>query len=184
MRITTIVLALFAALLASGCANGPSSLGRVPPRTNIVSTYSTSPSYDAVDKYSFAQAEILYPATSGHHRIAIGDYLLGDIFEILGSHSVKLLRLVAFNARCDPSGVFLPHVICNVDYKLAVHDREKLIIEGQLTGLDIGYQVVRQDQFFLIPIAVGDEFFQNQVSPVLQATCADIREKLLTHITK
>lgn len=178
MRITTIVFPLLAALLASGCVNNPSSLGRVPPRTNIVATYSASPSYDAVDKYSFTQAEILYPARQGHHRIAIGDYLLSDIFEILGSHPVKLLRLLSFSARCNPSGIFMPHVICDVDYRMEVHGREKSIIEGQLTKVDIGNQVA------LMPIVVSDEFFQNQVSPLLRATSADIRKKLSTHITQ
>lgn len=178
MRITTIVIPLLAALLASGCVSSPSSLGSVPPRANIVETYSASPSYDAVDKRSFTQAEILYPARSGHHRIAIGDYLLGDIFEIIGSHPVKLLRLLTFNARCNVSGTFISRVTCDVDYRMEFHGREKSIIEGQLTGVYIGPQYDRNSYW------VSDEFFQKQVSPLLRATSADIRKKLSTLITQ
>jgi hypothetical protein len=73
------------ALFTSGCANSPTSLGRVVPRANIVATYSASPNYETVDKYSFTQAEVLYPASQGHHRVSVGDYLLAEVFELLGT---------------------------------------------------------------------------------------------------
>jgi hypothetical protein len=166
------------ALLASGCANSPTSLGRVVPRTNIVATYSASPNYETVDKYSFTQAEVLYPASQGHHRISVGDYLLAEVFELLGTRPVKSLRLLEFTARCNPSGLFMPRVIRDVGYKIELLAQNKTLIVGSLKGLDIGNQVVKQDQFFLVPVSVGDQFFQNQIAPVLGAAVADMRAKL------
>ena len=65
----------------AGCANPPTTLGKVPARINVVEKYGNAPAYTAVDKFSFLQAEVEYPASGGHHRINIGDFLLGEVFE-------------------------------------------------------------------------------------------------------
>lgn len=166
------------ALMLAGCANSATSLGRVAPKSNVVAAHAGTANYDAVDKYSFAQAEVLYPASNGHHRIAVGDFLLSEVFEVLRSRSVKLVRLLAFSAQCDSSGVFMPHVLCNVEYTMEIDDPPKRTVQGKLRSIDIGNMVVRQDQFFLLPVVVSDEFFQKQLSPLLQAISADFREKI------
>jgi hypothetical protein len=70
--------------------------------------------------------------------------------------------------------MFMPRVICDVGYKIELLAQNKTLIVASLKGLDIGNQVVKQDQFFLVPVSAGDQFFQNQIAPVLGAVVADM----------
>lgn len=174
MRVLAI-LTLAAALTA--CGNFPTAMGKVPPRVNIAAAFGDSRNYDAIDKYSFVQAELEYPADNGHHRIAIGDYLLAEVFDILKDREVRSLRLVEFRARCNYSGSFMPHALCEVTYKIDIRETENRLVEGKLGPIDIGGVRARQSGL-LITVTLGDDSFQKQVSPVLQAIGADLRAKL------
>ena len=183
MRFTNLVC-ITTVLTLVGCANAPTSLGRVSPKSNVVASFAGTQNYETIDKYSFVQAELLYPASNGHHRIAIGDFLLAEVFEILKANPVRMLRLTHFVAKCDSSGIFMPHALCNVEYTIQIEDPTRRIVNGSVRAVDIGNIVVKQDQFFLLPVVVSDDFFQKQVDPLLQAISSSIREKLFTSSTR
>lgn len=172
------LLALALAAVVSGCANSPTTLGKVAPRENVVAKYSASPNYDAVDKYSFAQAEILYPASGGHHSIAIGDFLIAEVFDIYKDRRVELVRLLQFKSQCDPQGTFFPHAVCGTSYTIEAKDPLRRVIEASVGPIDIGNIVVKQDQIFLLPLVVGNDQFQGQAAPLLKAISISLRAKL------
>lgn len=162
-----------------GCANTPTSLGKIASRANIAATYGNSINYNAVDKYSFAQAEVELAASGGYHKIQVGDFLLGEVFAALEAKSFELARLNSFKSQCNNDGVFLPHFLCVSTYSMQVVQQGKLIsIEGTTAPIDIGNSMVKQDALFGFPIVVGDDVFHNKITPVLQALAKDIKEKI------
>jgi len=163
----------------SGCANPPTSLGKVPPREDFIAKYGRTPNYNAVDKFSFTQAEVLYPASGGHHRIGVGDFLLGEVFDIFEQRPMQLVRLLRFKSQCDPSGLFAPHAICATAYEIEMDDGQRSFVQSTISAVDVGNIRVRQDPFLLVlPIVIGDDFFQRQIGPLLEAIKADLRQKL------
>jgi hypothetical protein len=180
-RIELLARALFiCALMAvlGGCANAPTSLGKMPARDNIAAAYGGTANYNTIDKYSFAQAELEYPASKGHHRLQIGDYLLGEVFDIFKNRAVQLVRLVSFKAQCNPSGMFMPRAICEATYSIDVQEGSRKVVSSTLAPVDIGNIHVRQDQFFFVPLITGDDFYQRQVAPFLKALSEDLRKRL------
>jgi hypothetical protein len=69
-----LIVCLTVAVAAVGCANPPTTLGKVPARNNIVQKYGRTEAYAAVDKVSFMAAEVQYLVYGGHHKINIGDF--------------------------------------------------------------------------------------------------------------
>lgn len=171
-----VICALMAVL--AGCANAPTSLGKMPARDNIAAAYGGTANYNTIDKYSFAQAELEYPASKGHHRLQIGDYLLGEVFDIFKNRAVQLVRLLNFKAQCNPSGIFNPHALCEANYSIDVHDGARRVVTSSVPAVDIGNIHVRQDQFFLVPLTTGDDFYQRQVAPFLKVLSEDLRKRL------
>lgn len=170
-------LLVVACAVLVGCANFPTGMGKVPPRLNIAEVFGESPNYEAVDKYSFIQAEIEYPASGGAHRIGVGDYLLAEVFDSLKGRRIEQLRLLQFSARCKPSRMFAPTALCEVSYKMVIREGESRIIESTLAPVDIGGIRVR-DSGALALVSLGDAYFHKQVSPLLQAITDDMRAKL------
>lgn len=167
----------------AGCANPPTTLGKVPARINVVEKYGNAPAYTAVDKFSFLQADVEYPASGGHHRINIGDFLLGEVFEAVQGKEITSLRLVSFKSQCNNGSVILPRAMCKTDWVMDVSANgvNKRIVSS-LPVIDIGNVHVRQDQFMLIPIVKGDDFFQGQIGPLLKMISTDVVEKLVAGI--
>lgn len=185
LRISRSLLFVSSVLMFSGCANTPTSLGKVPPRFPIVATYGSTPSYAAVDKFSFTQAEVLYPASSGHHRISIGDYLIAEVLEILKTKNVVGLALLRFEAPCEPSGVFLPRVLCSVNYQLELNTGSKRsLLSGSISKVDIGNLKAKNTELFLMPISLGDDYFQNELTPLLKAIVSDLESKLVSELSR
>lgn len=174
-------LILCVCLALSACANAPVSLGKVTPRSPVVATYGDSPLYAATDKYSFSQAEITYPAGGGHHTIQVGDFLLGEVLRTLTKthRIVSLLRLDRFSSTCDASGVFLPTALCTTSYSISfTEEGVQRTIRSELEPIDIGHLRVRQDG--LLGIVIGDDFFQEQIAPVLNSVVRDFESQLGT----
>lgn len=168
-----------------GCANPPTTLGKVPARINIVEEYGGEPLYNAIDKFSFMQAEIEYPASGGHHRINIGDFLLGEVFKAVEGKDITNLRLTKFKSQCNNSSVVLPRALCKTDWEIVVNSKG---VSKQITSsipiVDVGNVHVRQDQFMLMPIVKGDDFFQGQIGPLLQKISDDVMSRLNSGISR
>lgn len=185
IRIFRSLFLIGSVFMFAGCANTPTSLGKVPPRFPIVATYGSTPSYAAVDKFSFTQAEVLYPASSGHHRISIGDYLLAEVLEILRTSKVAGVALVRFEAPCEPSSVLLPRVLCSVNYQVELHTGSKRsLLSGSISKVDIGQMKAKSSELFFMPVTLGDDYFQNELTPLLNAIVADLRPKLTSELSR
>lgn len=178
----SIFLVVFVIML-SGCANAPVSLGKVEAKNNIVATYARYPIYAVTDKFSFSQAEVKYQATGGgFHTVQVGDYLLGEILESLKSSSATLIRLNEFASECVPDGVFLPKLMCSTRYLIEITDQGVTkTIGGSLPVINIGYMRVRQTSTLVGPLTIGDDFFHQQIKPVLLAVVDDFSKKLIAN---
>lgn len=168
-------LGLAACVALVGCGNLPTGLGKVPPRQNAAAAFGNTPNYSAVDKYSFLQAEVNYPATGGDHRIEVGAYLLGEVFEIVKAVQVKQLRLALFDSKCVPSGMFAPHAMCSASYAIDFDDGNARRVEGAVGPVDIGNMIARES----FPFTLGDRVFHERLTPLLLVIVDDMRIKLV-----
>jgi hypothetical protein len=180
-----LIASVIVAAAATGCANPPTTLGKVPARNNIVLKYGQTAAYAAVDKFSFLAAEVEYPATGGRHKINIGDFLLGEVLETVQGKEIGEVRLTEFKSQCNRSSVVFPHAICRTTWRINIVSRGMNIdVASSIPEIDIGPVRVRQDQFLLFPIVIGDDFFQGQIGPLLRAIADDISTKIGSAISK
>lgn len=160
-----------------GCANPPTTLGKVPARNNIVEKHSETKNYNSIDKYSFNQADVEYQTSGGYHKINIGDFLLGEVLDNLKNSEIESGKLIFFKSQCSYDRIFVPNLICDTSYQLSLkYKGDKIVLNETLPKINIGSPRVSEGQFFLAPI--GFDFFQEQISPVLKSISKSLAEKL------
>lgn len=176
--VRSIVAILGACIFMAGCANYPSTLGKVQPPENITQVFGSSKAYQVTDKFSFMQAAVLYPATAGHHRIEVGEFVLYHALKALDGQPITAASLSSFTAICTNSSNFFPSLKCPLTWEVEIQGAQPRKVRSAIDVLSSNRLLMRESSVLFIPIKLGDDVFHREIQPLLQALAEDMALKL------
>lgn len=167
MKFAPLLFACVTFALGACVANTARQMTPLPARIPLLS-HSGSQPFETADKWSFSQAVISYPAGGDqHHRIPVGEYLLGRLLEKSPQLNLKLVR---FDSSADTAFGVFTRCLLSLDVEIAYYaEGQPRRFLFQFERRDIGPFFVGENS--VIPFTSAgpsdDGLFHNQLRPII-----------------